>query len=244
MSETAAASGGMPALRLDNVCKKYGEKHALRPLSIDITDGEFLTVLGPNGAGKSTLLKLLSQQSKPTSGMIYYRGTPAKDLGCEYRGKLGVISHQPFLYDGLSALENLTFYASLYDVPNPGERAKQLLKRVEMERRMHDPVRTYSRGMLQRTSIARALLHDPEIIFLDEPYTGLDRHATYMLTDILKEQIARNATIVLVTHDLSLGYELADRILILAKGNIVFHGKEEVAAEKFENFYLERVGDA
>ncbi|MDR0453569.1 MAG: ABC transporter ATP-binding protein [Deferribacteraceae bacterium] len=244
MIETAADSGKTPVLRLIDVCKKYGEIFALRPLSLEIAAGEFLTVLGPNGAGKSTLLKLISQQTKATSGEIFYKDMPVKDLSVGYRGKLGVISHQPFLYEGLSALENLTFYASLYNVPNPSARAKHLLERVEMSRRMHDPVRTYSRGMLQRTSIARALLHEPEIIFLDEPYTGLDRQAAYILTAILKEQIERNTTIILVTHDLALGYELADRTLILSGGKIVFYGKDEISAERFESFYLEKVNHA
>ena len=226
-------------LNLKEIHKRYGDKTALSPLSLDIAEGEFLSVFGANGAGKSTLLKIISQQTRPTSGKVFYEGNDVRKLGCEYRSKLGVISHQPFLYEGLSALANLTFYASLYGIKEPEKKAAKLLTRLEMKKRMHDPVRTYSRGMLQRTSIARALINDPEIIFLDEPYTGLDRHASYMLTDLLKEQADKNCTVILVTHDLSLGYELADKMLILSSGKAVFYGdKAEVAKESFENFYL------
>lgn len=232
----------MAILSLNEVCRKYGEKWGLRPLSADIEEGDFLTVLGPNGAGKSTLLKLLSRQAKPASGVISYRGKSIDKVGMGYLGKIGVISHQPFLYGALSALENLIFYARLYGVKEPEKHSRELLKRVDMDKRMHDPVSMYSRGMLQRTSIARALLNDPEIIFLDEPYTGLDRQASYMLTDILKEQIERKATILLVTHDLSLGYELASKVLILAGGECRYFGEKSVASCDFEKYYLETVG--
>ncbi|MDR2884178.1 MAG: heme ABC exporter ATP-binding protein CcmA [Deferribacteraceae bacterium] len=228
-------------LSLDKISKKYGEKTVLKPLTLDIASGECITVFGPNGAGKSTLLKLLSQQTKPSSGAILYKGSKIKDLKEAYRAKLGVISHQPFLYEGLSAFENLQFYASLYGVDNPARRASELLTRVEMNKRMHDPVRTYSRGMLQRTSIARALLQNPEIIFLDEPYTGLDRHASHVLTGILKEQIEQKTTILLVTHDLSLGYSLASRLLIMSKGEMAYWGEKTVADSDFEGFYLSMV---
>lgn len=225
-------------LTLKDISKKYGGKNALLPLSLEIAGGDCLAVFGANGAGKSTLLKILSQQTKASGGEIHYKGTPISKMGLDYRGRLGVISHQPFLYEGLSALENLTYYARLYDIPSPASRAKELLTKVELGKRMHDPVRTYSRGMLQRASIARALLQDPEIIFLDEPYTGLDRHASYLLTAILQEQIAKKITLLLVTHDLSIGYDLATTILILSKGRCVYHGGKNTPADQFESFYL------
>jgi heme exporter protein A len=228
-------------LSLEKVVKRYGDKTALHPLDIEISEGEFLTVLGANGAGKSTLLKIISQQMRPSSGNISYKGANIKTLGEAYRAKLGVISHQPFLYEGLSAYDNLLFYARLYRIKNPAQRAKEVLTRVELKGRMHDPVRTYSRGMLQRASIARALINSPEIIFLDEPYTGLDRHASYVLTDILKEQAGKQSTVILVTHDLALGYELASKLLILNKGQVVHYGGKDVSEADFEKFYLERV---
>lgn len=234
----------MSALSINGISRKYGEKWGLQPLTAAIEAGDFLTLLGPNGAGKSTLLKLLSLQMKPSAGVISCNGEPLQLLKEKYRAKIGVISHQPFLYDGLSALENLSFYASLYGVANPRARAIELLKRVDMNKRMHDPVRSYSRGMLQRTSIARALLNEPEFIFLDEPYTGLDRQATYMLTDILQEQVQRQATIVLVTHDLSLGYMLANKLMILSKGECKYFGDTNSFASdsELERRYLDVVG--
>jgi heme exporter protein A len=231
------------SLSIDGASRKYGEKWGLRPLNASIDNGDFLTLLGPNGAGKSTLLKLLSMQMKPSAGTIHYRGALLSELKDAYRAKIGVISHQPFLYEGLSGLENLSFYASLYEIDKPAERAKELLKRVGMGKRMHDPVRGYSRGMLQRTSIARALLNEPELIFLDEPYTGLDRQASYMLTEILQEQVARQATIVLVTHDLSLGYTLANKVMILAKGECKYFGAKPANENEFEKHYMDIVSE-
>jgi heme exporter protein A len=229
-----------PVLAVENIYKRYGDKTALAPMNLEINEGEFLAVFGANGAGKSTLLRILSHQMRPTGGKVFYRGRDTKELGGVYRAKLGVISHQPFLYEGLSAFANLSFYAKLYGVRRPEKKAEELLRRVEMTARMHDPVRTYSRGMLQRTSIARAFINSPEIIFLDEPYTGLDRHASYVLTDILREQTA--SAIILVTHDLGIGYDLADAILILNAGKTVFHGGKDVGREDFERFYLEKAG--
>jgi heme exporter protein A len=228
-----------PHLAAVGLIKKYGVKPALDGIDVGINEGDFLSVFGANGAGKSTFLKALSGQIKLTAGIIYYRGQPLKTGGGVYRKKLGVISHQSFLYEGFSALENLIHYAKLYDVPKPAERAEELLYRLDMAKRMHDPVSTYSRGMLQRTSIARALLNDPEIIIMDEPSTGLDRRASLMLTTLLQEQTQKRATIILVTHDLSLGYELATKILILSKGKSAYFGEKTKDEKEFEKLYAE-----
>jgi heme exporter protein A len=225
-------------LSFSGVSKRYGDNPALGGITFDICEGDFLSVFGANGAGKSTLLKAVSGQIKLSSGTLSYKGEPVKETGDEFRKKLGVISHQSFLYEGFSALENLIHYARLYEVPDPRGRAEELLRRLDMAKRMRDPVNTYSRGMLQRTSIARALLNNPEIILLDEPYTGLDRRASLILTALLREQTRKNATVILVTHDLTLGYELASKILLLSGGKAAYFGAKPPSLKEFEELYI------
>lgn len=229
----------MALISLQNISKSYGYIHALRKLSFDIEPNEFISVFGRNGAGKSTLLKLISMQSVPTDGEIIYNDIPIKDLKNEFRSHFGVISHQPFLYDNLSLMENLTFYAKLYNVKNIKENATELLNKLGLYNRRNDIIRTFSRGMLQRASIIRALIHKPDIIFLDEPYTGLDPIAANNLTSLLKGLASDNKTIIMVSHDLPLGYELASRILILEKGKIAHDlSKAELTLSELENIYL------
>lgn len=230
-------------ISLSKVGKRYGHVKALKSVTFGIEEGGFLSVFGPNGAGKSTLLKILSHQTYPSSGEVFYSGVSLKKLDDGFRRKFGVISHQPFVYENLSAMENLSFYAGLYGVNNGEKRAEELLKKVDLYQRRCDPVRTYSRGMLQRVSIARALVHDPEIIFLDEPYTGLDSVASNNLTALLQEQLGGNKTIIMVTHDLKIGLELATRIIIMKKGEAVFNEpKENIDEHSFEELYIKHAG--
>ncbi|WP_303850824.1 ABC transporter ATP-binding protein [Seleniivibrio woodruffii] len=224
------------------VNKKYGHIHALRDVSVSLNKGEFVSVFGPNGAGKSTFLKLLCTMTPPTSGQILYENTPLNKLQDSFRSRFGVISHQPFLYSELTALENLRFYAKLYDVQNIDERIKVLLDKVELYKRRNDKVRGYSRGMLQRLSITRALLHDPEIVVLDEPYTGLDTHASDILTRILMELFDDHKTIVMVTHNMKQGYDAASRLAIIKGGQLVFNEqKANISVQEFDERYIEAV---
>ncbi|WP_022852273.1 heme ABC exporter ATP-binding protein CcmA [Limisalsivibrio acetivorans] len=228
---------------LDKVKKRYGHTEALRGVSFTLARGEFLSVFGPNGAGKSTLLKLLSTLTKPTEGDILFEGTPLKKLKDDFRRHFGIISHQPYLYENLTARENLDFYGRLYGVKELSDRIAEILERVELSHRKHDRVRTFSRGMLQRLSIARALIHDPDIILLDEPYTGLDQHASMVLTGILREQFTRNKSIVMVTHNLPRGYELASRIAVMKSGRFtLMEDKNNIPEREFEDVYLRAVG--
>lgn len=224
------------------VNKKYGHIHALRDVSVSLNKGEFVSVFGPNGAGKSTFLKLLCTMTPPTSGQILYENTPLNKLQDSFRSRFGVISHQPFLYSELTALENLRFYAKLYNVQNIDERIKVLLDKVELYKRRNDKVRGYSRGMLQRLSITRALLHDPEIVVLDEPYTGLDTHASDILTRILMELFDDHKTIVMVTHNMKQGYDAASRLAIIKGGKLVFNEqKANISVQEFDERYIEAV---
>ncbi len=229
-------------IKLDEVTKRYGYIEALKNVSFSLKKGDFLAIFGPNGAGKSTLLKVLSSQTRPTSGNIYFNGIKLGDLPSDFRGNFGVISHQPFLYENLSAEANLRFYGKIYGLKEISKRTDMILKKVELYERKADYVRTFSRGMLQRLSIARSLLHDPDIILLDEPYTGLDQHASYILSNILREQFENNKTIVMVTHNLNRGYDLASKIAIMKKGKIVFFDdKVNVPEYEFEDIYLAKV---
>ncbi|WP_246798626.1 ABC transporter ATP-binding protein [Deferribacter autotrophicus] len=229
----------MTLIKVTNLEKKFGNNYALKGVSFNIEKGDFVSIFGPNGAGKTTLLKIISTQIKPTAGNIFYNGVALKDLPDDFRNYFGVISHQPFLYENLTAYENLKFYGGLYNVQNLDNKIISLLKSVELYQRKDDYVRNYSRGMLQRLSIARALLHDPEIILLDEPYTGLDQHASHILTNILKEQFGKNKTILMITHNLSKGYELATKIMVMKKGKIVYNENKSVIPEhEFEDIYL------
>ncbi|MGE4267930.1 MAG: ABC transporter ATP-binding protein [Deferribacterales bacterium] len=224
------------------VNKKYGHIHALRDVSVSLNKGEFVSVFGPNGAGKSTFLKLLCTMTPPTSGQILYENTPLNKLQDSFRSRFGVISHLPFLYSELTALENLRFYARMYDVQNIDERIKLLLDKVELYKRRNDKVRGYSRGMLQRLSITRALLHDPEIVVLDEPYTGLDTHASDILTRILMELFGEQKTIVMVTHNMKQGYDAASRLAIIKGGRLVFNEeKARISVQEFDERYIEAV---
>ena len=214
----------------------------MRDVSISFEKGEFVSVFGPNGAGKSTFLKLLCTMTSPTSGNILYEGTPLKKLKDDFRSRFGVISHQPFLYSELTAMENLRFYAKLYNVQNIDERIKELMNKVELYKRRNDKVRGYSRGMLQRLSITRALLHNPDIVVLDEPYTGLDTHASDILTRILVELFDSKHTIIMVTHNLKQGYDASSRLAIIRRGKVVFDDKKEnIALTDFEHIYTEAV---
>lgn len=206
------------ALKLDRVSKDFGRIIALRNVDLSVESGEFLSIIGRNGAGKTTLLNIISGTSKPSQGSVELFGTDPSDR--ENKAKLAVISHEMFLYSNLTALENLEYYASIYAVEDPAKRILEVLEEVELTLRRFDLAATFSRGMLQRLTIARALLHKPSMLLLDEPFTGLDQHAISMLSTLLMKQKAVGKTILLTTHDLHIAAELSDRYVILDRHRI------------------------
>jgi heme exporter protein A len=223
--------------------KSIGGKRIIHPISFKVTRGEFVTVLGPNGAGKSTLFKLLSLATQPSKGKIFINGSKATTLSSNLRKEIGVISHHTFLYDNLSALENLKFYGQAYQVCDLDKRIKEVLRFVGLQLYIHDPVRTYSRGMQQRLSIARAILHNPSILFLDEPYTGLDQHAIQILNSVLQSLNKDNRTIFMITHNYEEALTLSNRLIVLTKGKVVYDADTSgIKAEDFRRIYLELVG--
>jgi len=214
-----------PLISVKGLRKAFGRHRVLRGIDLDIEAGSSVILLGPNGAGKTTLLRILATLSKPTGGDVSIAGVSVNDNPEGIRQYLGLVSHSPLLYGDLSAEENLEFYGRLYGMPKNSDRKKDLLQRVGLYHRRKDLVRTFSRGMVQRMAIARALLHNPPILLLDEPDTGLDPQAAEMMTNLLREIGGSERTIVMTTHHLERGLELADRVTILAQGKLVFDEK-------------------
>jgi heme exporter protein A len=224
--------------------KWFGPHPAVRKLDFTLRSGEFLTLFGPNGAGKTTLLKMLAGSLKPTRGELRFAAAEGDDEHA-WRRRIGVLSHQTYLYSQLSAEENLRFYARLYALPDVRARIEELLTQVGLLDRAGELVRTFSRGMQQRLALARTLLHDPQMVLLDEPYTGLDPHAARMLRGVLAYLRDGRRTILLVTHNLSQGLELADRVVIQVAGRWVYdRPRASIDAALFEQEYSDRVGGA
>ena len=205
--------------------KTFGARAALAGIDLSVNEGELLAVVGPNGAGKTTLQRILATLTHPSGGSLSLAGyDPAVD-GREVRRRVGFLSHQSLLYDDLSGRENLLFYGRMYGVANLDQRAGALLSRVGLAERRRDLVRTYSRGMRQRLALARALLHDPPVLLLDEPYAGLDPEAVEMLDAVMEESVdsldGGRRTIVMTTHDLADGLRHSDRLALLVAGKIL-----------------------
>ncbi len=226
-------------LQVENLRKSYGGVEALQGVDLQLEKGELLCLFGPNGAGKSTLLKILATLLAPTSGTVRAAGFDLEEHPEAYRARLGVVSHQSFLYADLSARENLVFYAALYGMDDPAGRADDLLQRVDLAHRADAPVSALSRGMQQRLTIARALVNDPDLLLLDEPFTGLDEHAAARLRDQLRLLHDRDRTVVLVTHNLRRGLESATRLGILSRGRLVYlEHRDRVDPAAFEAEYF------
>ena len=209
------------ALESQDIQKKFGHFTALGGVSIQIPRGEFVTLFGRNGAGKTTFLKIAATLMRPTHGTLHIEGIDIHKEPEKARRHIGFLSHNTFIYRDLSAIENLRFFCRLYGVDASNDRLMGLLERVGLRRRAHDAVRAFSRGLQQRMGIARVLLHDPSLILLDEPYTGLDAQAVAMLNVVLDEIIASGRTVILTTHDLEQGLRAATRALVMDRGKVV-----------------------
>ncbi len=231
-----------PAIRTKKLSKVFGNRKAVDKVSIEVPQGAFLSIFGPNGAGKTTLLRVLSTLSRATSGESELMGVNLKEDPDKARDHIGLISHNSMLYPDLTAEQNLLLYARLYGVEDPEARVLELLEAVELKHRRLDVVRTFSRGMTQRLSIARALIHDPEVVFLDEPYSGLDPHAVEIFDELIDQQRA-GRTFVMVSHDLQKGFAMCTHALVLAKGRVVaFDEKDAFDFDEFSDLYRSTVG--
>lgn len=208
-------------LEIKNLTKILGDKLILRDVSLTLNKGEILAVVGPNGAGKSTFFKCTVGLLQPSGGEIYLDKEIIKKKSSKAKNKIGFLGHESFLYSNLSPIENLRFYGKLYKVKDLENKANTLLKEVGLQLFKDIPIRSFSRGMIQRLSIARVLLPNPEILMLDEPHTGLDQDAVALLNQIIMEKKKEGTSILLISHDFEQVQKLADRVAILKKGKIV-----------------------
>jgi len=225
-------------IEVKTLVKRFGYKTILRGLDFSVGPGEFVALLGPNGAGKTTFLRILSSLSRPSLGTVKVAGHALPYQAAQVRAKLGVVSHLPLLYPDLSAEENLRFYGRMYGIGDLEARISDVLKMVDLEHRRKDLVRTFSRGMQQRLAIGRAVIHDPEVMLFDEPYTGLDQDASEMLDEVLRSVAAQGRTIVMTSHDLARAEELATRFDILSRGVITASiSKKELKQTNLLTFY-------
>ncbi|MDY7075637.1 MAG: heme ABC exporter ATP-binding protein CcmA [Chloroflexota bacterium] len=225
-------------IEVNDLVKSFGPRTALASVNLRVEAGEFVTLAGPNGAGKTTLLRILATLTRPTSGSVRIAGLDSVRAGEEIRREIGFLSHRTLLYDDLTAEQNLRFYARMYDLDDGLARIAELLGQVGLTARRHDLVRTFSRGMQQRLAVARAVLHRPQVLFLDEPYTGLDPNATRVLTDLLTELTEEGCTVLLTTHNLERGLEVGGRVIVLAQGQVVYDApRAEVDSAAFPEMY-------
>ena len=204
-----------------SIHKRYGRKRVLTGVDLVVPQGEVMALLGANGAGKSTLMRLICGLAKPDRGEVRLGGVSTRKAGHEMRRYIGLVAHAPLLYDNLSAWENLMFFARLYDIQQPEPRVEAVLHAVDLWPRRHDAVRTYSRGMTQRLAIGRAILHDPPVLLLDEPDTGLDPASAETLARLIRSLGASNRAILLTTHNMERALAWADSVSLLVDGKIV-----------------------
>ena len=211
-----------PAIRARAVSKFFGDYPALREVDLDVFPGQVLGLLGRNGAGKTTMLRILAGLSAPTSGEVSFpaSGKQASD----HRQRIGVVSHGTWIYDELTGTENLRFFCSLYGVSDPGPVVQRWLRRVGLERFRNSRAAEYSRGMRQRLTIARAFLHEPDILLLDEPWTALDDRAARLLSSLVAEAKAAGKTVVICSHQLPEAIGVADEVALLHRGRVAYQG--------------------
>jgi heme exporter protein A len=225
-------------IEVNGLVKAFGLKAVLRGLDFQVDEGEFVALLGPNGAGKTTFIRILACLSRPSGGEVLIDGLHLPDEAGAVRRRLGVVAHQSLLYGDLTAEENLRFFARMYGLDGVGTRITDVLKIVGLTLARRELVRTFSRGMQQRLSIARALLHDPSLLLFDEPFTGLDQDASAMLDRLLSEIASQGRTVVMTSHDLERSARLASRIDILSKGKIASSvGRSELGPGSLPELY-------
>lgn len=261
----ASAPAPTPALEVRGLSRRFGARRALRDVRFELPQGATLAVFGPNGAGKTTLLRILATLDRASAGEFRVLGADPKEDADAIRGRIGFISHQPMLYLDLTAEENLVLYGRLYGVADPRARAAELLERVELSHRANDVVRGFSRGMTQRMALARALVNDPELVFLDEPYSGLDPHAARIVDALFDDAggsaagagaavatggaspdrgVPAGRTLVTVSHQLKKDFAHATHVLLLARGRqVLFAPTEGLDFGEFAALYEEQVGE-
>jgi heme exporter protein A len=217
------------ALEVEALTKRFGGTLALDSVTFSIESGQTVALLGPNGAGKSTLMRVCATLLRPNHGKVRLFGQDASSDAAGVRKRLGLLSHETFLYPDLTATENLLFHARIFGVAQPAARVAAMIERMDLLGWAHRPLRALSRGAQQRCALARVLLHDPELLFLDEPFTGLDLNAAAVLGDLLANVRSRGVTVIMSTHDLARCFESCSSALVLSRGRIAWHGPVDPA---------------
>jgi heme exporter protein A len=212
------------ALETFGLSKRFGRTLAVNDVSVSLAVGSAVAVLGPNGAGKTTFPRLCTTLLRPSAGTIRLLGLDAASRGSAVRRRIGVLTHESPLYPDLTAAENLLFYARLFRLRNPAARIQTLIDRMGLTGWANRPVQTLSRGLLQRCALARVLIHEPDILFLDEPFTGLDLDARETLCEVLAETQNAGTTLLMSTHDLEAGFRLCSSALVFVRGRLAWHG--------------------
>ena len=221
-------------IHVHDITKNFGSMTVLDNVNFSVKGGEFLTIVGPNGAGKTTLVKIMATLVNATGGMVEIGGFNVKKSPEKVRAIIGVISHNTYLYNELTAGENLKFFGKMYAIPEIVGRVDEVLGETGLSDRKHDRVGTFSRGMKQRLSIARAILHKPSVLLLDEPYTGLDQQASASLERVLDSLTGSGITTIMISHDLTRSLALSDRVMILASGKVMYHAPASEVADVAE----------
>lgn len=220
-----------------DLSKSFGQVQVLRDLELTVKKGDRYVLFGSNGAGKTTLVKILSGLIPADSGEVLVFGKDLEQRSKVIKGKIGFMSHESYIYNELTAWENLDFFARLYSIQDRKPRIKEMLRLVGLYHRAYDLAGTFSRGMKQRLALARALLHNPELIFLDEPYSGLDLKAQRLLNKLILRLNQEGKTFFFITHNLEKGREIANRYGILSEGRIVAESDGEdmsLLSEKYQ----------
>lgn len=231
----------MSAVAIEGVWKFYGDYPALRDVRLTAERGACLALIGRNGAGKTTLLRTVAGFSRPGRGQIRIFGKVPRET--DTRRQMGFIGHGISVYDELSALENLMLYGKLYGLPDPRKSALEWLERTGLERVRNGLVREFSRGMRQRLAVARAFLHEPSVLLLDEPFTALDDKAIAVLQRLLREGLAAGKTIVMSTHQLREALELATHVALLNRGQVAFEGPRTAEMVADPGYIYARYGE-
>ena len=214
-------------LNLEDVSKRFGFRYILKDINFSINTGEFVMLIGNNGAGKSTLLRIISSLMKPSKGQINFRGTKQNDNLLEWLRIMGNITHENRLYSDLNSKDNLRIYGNLYGVEKLDSKIDEVLSKIDLAHVALLPVRNFSSGMKKRLMIGRLMLYNPEILILDEPYTGLDQNSFHWFQEYLQQFHQKGYTVLMATHQLALGLELATRVLVLDHQNIKYDVSSE-----------------
>ena len=242
-SNDAVGQKSARAVQTDRLSKSFGSVIALHDVTIEVPYGQCLSVIGPNGAGKTTLIRIMATLSRPTAGQVRVDGLDVQEWGSRVRGLVGFAGHDTLLYPYLTAVENLRFYGRMYGVPEVERRISELLVQFELTGLENETTKALSRGMLQRLSLARAMLHKPRILLLDEAYASLDAHATDLVDTVLSDLCAQGGAVVLTTHDTRRVADIASQVLILVDGQVACRVDMATAsAEDLRDLYRQHTG--